>query len=443
MAELFAGGTVDPATHERTGDDIRIDADDLTTHGVIVGMTGSGKTGLGIVLVEEALPRGRAGAADRSEGRPHQPVPDVSRPRAGRLPTVGQRGRRREGGPVGRRLRRRAGEGVDRRARRLGHHGPTASPRCATSVDVHDLHAGLAAPASAINIVGSLQAPADVSDAEVVGDEIEGFVSGLLGLVGIDADPLSSREHILLSNLIHQRVDRRAQPRPADAGRHGPAAADPQARRVRARPVLPAEGPHGVRHAAQRSAGLAVVRRRGSTGPPLDIASMLQHARRQAAVRDRHHRAPQRRGAPVRRRRWSCRSWSRGCARQSGTTDLRALLYMDEVAGYLPPTADAADEEADHDADEAGPGVRRRRRAAHPEPGRRRLQGAVERRHVDDRAAADRPGQATPARRDERGAAAASTSTRSATRSPGWPSASSCCAAPARTTRRCSRPAGR
>ena len=53
-----------------------------------------------------------------------------------------------------------------------------------------------------LNIVGSLQAPADMSDAEIVGDEIEGFVSGLLSLVDIDADPLSSREHILLSNLI-------------------------------------------------------------------------------------------------------------------------------------------------------------------------------------------------------------------------------------------------
>ena len=39
MAELFLGGKVDPATHDRTGDDVRIDADDLTTHGVIVGMT--------------------------------------------------------------------------------------------------------------------------------------------------------------------------------------------------------------------------------------------------------------------------------------------------------------------------------------------------------------------------------------------------------------------
>ena len=59
MAELFLGGTVDPATHARSGDEVRIGADDFTTHGVIVGMTGSGKTGLGIVLIEEVLTAGR------------------------------------------------------------------------------------------------------------------------------------------------------------------------------------------------------------------------------------------------------------------------------------------------------------------------------------------------------------------------------------------------
>ena len=35
MAELFLGATVDPATHERTGDDVRIGTDTFTTHGVI------------------------------------------------------------------------------------------------------------------------------------------------------------------------------------------------------------------------------------------------------------------------------------------------------------------------------------------------------------------------------------------------------------------------
>ncbi len=50
-----------------------------------------------------------------------------------------------------------------------------------------------------LDIVGSLPVPADMSDAEVVADEIEVYVTGLIGLVGIAADPLASPEHILLS----------------------------------------------------------------------------------------------------------------------------------------------------------------------------------------------------------------------------------------------------
>src|SRR6186997_2015900 len=57
MADLYVGGFVDPASHDRT-EDTRLATDSLTTHGVIVGMTGSGKTGLGVVLVEEVLSAG-------------------------------------------------------------------------------------------------------------------------------------------------------------------------------------------------------------------------------------------------------------------------------------------------------------------------------------------------------------------------------------------------
>ncbi|MDX1447821.1 MAG: helicase HerA-like domain-containing protein, partial [Acidimicrobiia bacterium] len=48
------GALIDPETGERTDRSLLYDAADLTTHGVIVGMTGSGKTGLGVALIEEA-----------------------------------------------------------------------------------------------------------------------------------------------------------------------------------------------------------------------------------------------------------------------------------------------------------------------------------------------------------------------------------------------------
>jgi type IV secretory pathway VirB4 component len=58
MPDLRLGELVDPATHERAGSPVTLDTADFTTHGVIVGMTGSGKTGLGMVLIEEVLSAG-------------------------------------------------------------------------------------------------------------------------------------------------------------------------------------------------------------------------------------------------------------------------------------------------------------------------------------------------------------------------------------------------
>ena len=49
------GKIIDPATGKPGADELVVGSSDLTTHGVIVGMTGSGKTGLAVVLLEEAL----------------------------------------------------------------------------------------------------------------------------------------------------------------------------------------------------------------------------------------------------------------------------------------------------------------------------------------------------------------------------------------------------
>ena len=70
-----------------------------------------------------------------------------------------------------------------------------------------------------LNVIGSLRAPALSWDteAETLRDEIEGTVTSLLGLVGITADPLSSREHVLLSNLIENAWRAGPRPRPRRA----------------------------------------------------------------------------------------------------------------------------------------------------------------------------------------------------------------------------------
>ena len=90
---FYLGRRIDTATGTVTDVPVLYDASDLVTHAVILGMTGSGKTGLGIGLIEEAAIDGLPVLADRSEGRPVEPPADVSasrrRPssRRGSIPT--------------------------------------------------------------------------------------------------------------------------------------------------------------------------------------------------------------------------------------------------------------------------------------------------------------------------------------------------------------------
>jgi len=57
-AGLYLGRRVDPATGDLLADEVQLDPDDLTTHAVVIGMTGSGKTGLCLSLLEELALQG-------------------------------------------------------------------------------------------------------------------------------------------------------------------------------------------------------------------------------------------------------------------------------------------------------------------------------------------------------------------------------------------------
>jgi hypothetical protein len=335
MADFLLGGQIDPATHQRTAITTAVASGDLTTHGVIVGMTGSGKTGLGIVLIEEALRAGVPTLLIDPKGDltnlcltfPNLAGPDFE-------PWVNEGDATKAGQTVAEFATAQAATW----SAGIGGWGLTGA-------DIGTLRAKadftIYTPGSSsgvgIDIIGSLRAPADMSDVETVGDEIDGFVSGLLGLVGIDADPLSSREHILLTNLImNEWSNGRSLDLPTLVGM----TMTPPIRKLGVF-ELDAFFPPSDRTAfAMRLNGLLASPSFGAwmTGPPLDIETMLHtpDGRPRCAIVTTAHLADQERQFVTTLILSKLVTWMR---RQSGTTDLRALLYMDEVAGYMPPTA--------------------------------------------------------------------------------------------------------
>lgn len=176
-----------------------------------------------------------------------------------------------------------------------------------------------------------------MSDAEAVADEIEGYVTGLLALVGVNADPLASREHILLSNLIQHSWH---EGRELDLMTLVGMIPTPPIRKLGVFELdqfFPADDRMKL---AMKLNGLLASPSFASwaQGPPLDIDAMLFDAsgKGRCAIVTTAHLSDDERQFVTSLILAKLVTWMR---RQSGTTDLRAMLYMDEVAGYLPPTA--------------------------------------------------------------------------------------------------------
>ncbi len=184
-----------------------------------------------------------------------------------------------------------------------------------------------------------------------------------------------------------------SEPRPRCADRTDPIAPAPQARRLRGRRLLPAQGTHGACAQAERTRRLARLRSLGRR-PAARRGDASPHSRRQAPLRDRLPRPPLRPGAPVRRH---------ARALQARHLDARSAGHLRSAHARVhgrglrvrPADRGTARQEADPDRPQAGTRFRRRDGARDPESRRPRLQGDVERRHLARRSPPDRARQGT------------------------------------------------
>ncbi|HUW02950.1 MAG TPA: DUF87 domain-containing protein [Acidimicrobiales bacterium] len=321
--DLLLGGVVDAVNHERTVDDLRFDPDELTTHGVIVGMTGSGKTGLAIDLLEESLLQGIPTLVLDPKG-------DMTNLLLG-FPGLSAD----EFAPW-------VPPGTDAAATaemwRTGLEGwgitgdRIAALHAKADLNVYTPGSSAATP---LNIIGSMKAPVGDDD-ESRSDEADGLVSGLLGLMGIDADPLSSREHILLVNLVERAWN---EGQDLDLGTLVQQVQDPPMRKLG---VIELETffPKSDRtKLAMQINGLLASPSFAAwaEGAPLDIGALLGTTDRpNAAIVYLAHLSEQERQFVVTLILSKVVTWMRS---QPGSPQLRALVYMDEVYGYVPPTA--------------------------------------------------------------------------------------------------------
>jgi len=337
LGVFYLGKEYDPSAAAATDNLVLYDAKDLTTHAVMVGMTGSGKTGLAIALLEEAAidgipsilidPKGDLGnlLLQFPELRPADFRPWVDEADAVRKGLTPEALAVKTAETWGKGLAQWGQDGG--RIRRLKEAAEVAiyTPGNTSGRPLQVLRSFAAPP------------PALVQDAAALRDRIMSAVSGLLGLLGLDADPVQSRDHILLSNIL------------GGAWREGRSLDIAAIIHEVQKPPFDKVGVFDLEsfYPAKERFGLAmslnnVIASPGFAawmeGEPIDIQRLLYTpaGKPRVSVLYLAHLSDAERMFFVTILLNEVLAWMRT---QSGTGSLRALLYMDEIFGYFPPTA--------------------------------------------------------------------------------------------------------
>ena len=337
LGVFYLGRRYDQAAKQRQRDLLLYDSKDLVTHAVCVGMTGSGKTGLCIGLLEEAAIDGIPALIIDPKGDLTNLMLTFPQLRGEDfLPWVNEDDARKTGLSPETYADQQAALWKSGLAD-WGQDGARIQKlREAADCAVYTPGSNAGIP---LSILKSFSAPSGsiLDDMELMRERVGTTVTSLLALIGIEADPVKSREHILLSTIFtHLWKD----------GEDLDLASLIQA--IQAPPVtkigvmdLESFFPSKERFALAMKLNNLLAAPGFSAwleGEALDVGTLLhsQAGRPRLAIMSIAHLNDAERMFFVTLLLTQVVGWMRT---QSGTTSLRAILYMDEIFGYFPPVA--------------------------------------------------------------------------------------------------------
>ncbi|MBX3141883.1 MAG: ATP-binding protein [Trueperaceae bacterium] len=337
LGVFYLGREVEAADMQPTDQALLYDSSDLTTHAVIVGMTGSGKTGLGVDLIEEAAIDGIPVLAIDPKGDltnlalafPNLAPEDFE-------PWVNAREAERLGVSVREYAAQQAQAWRDGLAQ--WDQDGTRIERLRQAADVVVYTPGSSA-GRGISVLRSFAAPprAVLDDPDLMRDRLEATATSVLTLMGGSADPLG-REHILLSNIFEHAWRAGTD---LDVAGLIHAVQQPPFKQLGVMDldtVFPAKdrlklalGLNGLLAAPTFAAW--------TTGDPLNIEALLHgpDGKARVAVVSIAHLSDAERMFFLTLLLSETVAWTRS---QSGTSSLRAMVYIDELFGFLPPVAE-------------------------------------------------------------------------------------------------------
>ena len=337
LGHFYLGKIVDPQSMIKSDQYLLYDSKDLTTHAICIGMTGSGKTGLGIGILEEAAidnipalildPKGDMGnlLLTFPELKPEDFLPWLQASDA-----------ERKGITIEQYAELKAQEWQDG-LKAWDQDGNRI--RYLKSKSEFSIYTPGSSVGNPLSIIQMLNCPSDkiLNNSELLNDYAASNVSSLLSLIGIDADPLQSKEHILLSNILLKAWQKGED---VDLTLLIQYILQPQIEKIG---IMPLEKffPENERLSLATSFNNLLAAPQFSAwlqGVPLDIQNLLytEDGKARMSVISLNHLNDQEKMFFVSLFLNQVLAWMRT---QAGTSSLRAILYMDEIFGFIPPVA--------------------------------------------------------------------------------------------------------